>query len=802
MSLRCVIAISGPGIVSILVQPIMMKHIFYALSVMLIGISQLNAQKQNTYTISGYVKEQGSGELLPGVTVYNPLLKQGVTTNGYGFYSLTFPAGEQKLVFSFVSYESVEKTIDLKEDIELNISLSYAITELERVEVVAEQQEKKSEESQMSLIDVPIQTIQEMPAFMGEKDVLKVLQLMPGVQSGSEGNSGLYVRGGGPDQNLIILDDAVVYNAYHLFGFFSLFNGDALKSVELYKGGFPSRFGGRLSSVVKMDMKDGNKEKLTGKYGVGLISSNFMLEGPVKSEKSSFLVSGRRTYADILSRPFQPSDFRGGYYFYDLNAKFNHEFSSQDKLYVSGYFGKDKFSSIDKEFDYTSRAGWDNATATVRWNHQFNKKLFSNTSLIFSKYNFFIREEETEADQVYELDYSSGIRDLSLKFDLDFFPSPEHAIKFGAMTTRHSFTPSALVIKDSGFDPVDTGEKYKSLESAIYIEDDMRLFNKLNINAGFRLSHFIYSDQSYLNPEPRLSLAYMLAPGLSMKASYAKMNQYIHLLSNSGIGLPTDLWVSSTDRVKPQSSQQVAFGFAKDYIDKNLSVSLEGYYKKSKDVISYKEGASFLLLDDPSSTREVRWEDNITDGEAWSYGAELLIQRKYGRFTGWLGYTLSWTQLQFEELNRGRKFFARYDRRHDVSLVGVYKKSKKVTLSGTWVYGTGNNFTLPTSTYRSFFHGGGSDVFFSDRYINYFDERNNFRAEAYHRLDFSVQFHKKKAKGMRTWEFSLYNAYSRKNPFFYYTDTNYIDNTNQREGVLKRITIFPVLPSVTYKFEF
>lgn len=777
-----------------------MRYTFLALCLACLCLQKGLAQSAVNYTISGYVKETGSGELLPGVTVYVPALNKGVTTNSYGFYSLTLPAGNHDLRFSFVGYEPLNKAINLSKDEELNVSLTYGVTELDGVEVVAEKLEKQSEVSQMSLLEVPVQSIQELPAFMGEKDVLKVLQLMPGVQSGSEGNSGLYVRGGGPDQNLIILDDAVVYNAYHLFGFFSLFNGDALKSVELYKGGFPARFGGRLSSVVKMDMKDGNKEKLTGKYGIGLISSNFMLEGPVKENKSSFLVSARRTYADVLARPFQPADFRGGYYFYDMNAKFNHEFSNQDKLYVSGYFGKDKFSATDREFDYKSRAGWDNATATVRWNHQFNKKLFSNTSFILSNYNFFIREEEEDLGDLYKLDYTSGIRDISLKFDLDFFPSPEHAIKVGAMTTRHSFTPSALVIEDTGIDPVNTTRKFTSLESAIYVEDDMRLFNKLNLNAGFRLSHFVYEGKNYLNPEPRISLAYMLGENMSMKASYARMNQYIHLLSNSGIGLPTDLWVSSTDRVKPQSSQQVAFGIARDFPDKNFSLSVEGYYKKSDQVISYKEGASFLVFDDPSSTREVSWEDNVTSGQSWAYGAEVLLQRKYGRFTGWLGYTLSWTEMQFDELNGGNRFYARFDRRHDVSLVGIFKKSERVTFSGTWVYGTGNNFTLPTASYRSFYHQFQNGFNFSNRYINYYDQRNNFRAESYHRLDLSVQFHKQKKRGMRTWEFSLYNSYSRKNPFYYYTDTLF--ENNREEGVLKRVTLFPILPSVTYKFQF
>lgn len=483
-----------------------------------------------------------------------------------------------------------------------------------------------------------------------------------------------------------------------------------------------------------------------------------------------------------------------------MNAKFNHEFSNRDKLFISGYFGKDKFYSEEKKFNFKSNMGWGNATATARWNHQFNNKLFSNTSLIFSNYNFVIGQEEKLTGQNFKLDYSSGIQDLSLKFDLDFFPSPEHAIKIGAMTTRHAFTPSALVLEETGIKPRNNVQKFKSLESALYIEDDMRLMNKLNLNASFRLTHFLYEGKSYLNPEPRLSLAYMLTDDFSVKASYARMNQYIHLLSNSGIGLPTDLWVSSTDRVKPQSSQQVALGLSKDFINQNFSLSLESYYKKSNQVISYKEGASFLQLDNPSSTREVNWQDNVTSGQSWSYGAEFLLQRKYGRFTGWLGYTISWTQMQFDELNRGRKFYARYDRRHDISLVGIFKKSERVTFSDTWVYGTGNNFTLPTATYRSFYHQINGQFNRDNRQINYLNERNNFRAEPYHRLDLSVQLHKKKKHGIRTWEFSLYNAYNRRNPFFYF-NTN-LSLNGETKSILKRVALFPLLPSITYKFQF
>ncbi len=778
--------------------------IFYAL---LLSCSVAYAQK---HTISGYVKEEGSGELLPGVTIYIPELKTGTVTNTYGFYSLTLEEGEYEISYSFIGYEPIKKSVLLKESQAINVHLATATTALNEVVITADAEVPVSENSQMSMVTVPIQRIQDFPAFLGEKDVLKVLQLMPGVQSGSEGSTGLYVRGGGPDQNLLILDEATVYNASHLFGFFSVFNGDALKSVELYKGGFPPRFGGRLSSVVKMDMKDGNKESIHGKFGIGLISSSLNLEGPIKKGKTSFLVSARRTYLDILTAPFikaassaTDSNFGGGYYFHDFNAKINHEISDKDKLYLSGYFGRDRFyanEEYDDDEKFDTKFGWGNATGTLRWNHQFSDKLFANTALIFSQYDLGLSLEEGFRGENFILKYNSGIRDWSGKFDLDFFPNPNHSLRFGMLSTHHRFTPSALVIEETGAAPTDARDEFNSQESAVYVEDDMRLFNRLNILTGFRMSHFVYKDTHYFNPEPRLSMAYMLSDKLSLKASYASMNQYIHLLSSSGIGLPTDLWVSSTDRVKPQRSQQVAMGLAKDFRSRHgLSLTVEGYYKKSDNVIAYKEGASFLVLDDLESASEVSWEDNITSGQAWAYGIETFLEKKHGKFAGWLGYTLSWAEQQFDDLNLSRKFFARYDRRHDVSLVGSYRANDRVTLAATWVYGSGNNFTLPTSESRVVKNERINSFIFQNT-IGEFDNINNFRAEAYHRFDAAIRLHKKKKRGIRTWEIGVYNLYNQKNPFYYFKDTR---NTNAgQETKLKKITIFPMIPSVSYTLEF
>lgn len=803
----------------------------------------LSTYAQQRYTISGYIREQGSREQLIGVNVYLPGTTTGTTSNTYGFYSLTLPAADSvTLAFSFVGYGTEIRTVKLQKNLELNISLEALGRQLNEVVVSGKREaDKVSQTPQMSRIDIPVQQIKKIPAFLGEKDVLRVIQLMPGVQKGSEGQTGIYVRGGGPDQNLIILDDAPVYNVSHLFGFFSVFNGDALKSVELTKGGFPARFGGRLSSVLELNMKEGNKEKLHGEGGGGLIASRLTLEGPLKlrksaTAKSSFLISGRRTYLDLLARPLIAAQSggtgTGGYYFYDLNAKLNYDFGQKNKLYASGYFGKDRFFFRDKSTSSTSEGGlnWGNATGTLRWNHLFNEKLFSNASLIFSNYQFqiYAKDSQTNANNtnLYELRYTSGVRDWGLKYDVDYFPNPQHALRFGVSTTLHRFTPSAVVVKDSDIDRFSKQiDAIDNVESGIYAEDTWKPTPWFKMNAGLRLSYFKAENQHYFRPEPRISTAFILCPDLSFKASYARMNQYIHLLSNTGIGLPTDLWVPSTDKIAPQQSSQIAAGFAKDFEKQGLALTLEGYYKTMNNIINYKEGSSFLLIDDPSSADKVRWDENITSGRGWSYGAEVLLQKKTGKFSGWIGYTLSWTQWQFAELNFGQKFFPRYDRRHDLSVVGIYEISPRITLSGTWVYGTGNALTLPQSNYTAYHHnttpqvqyiptGSGTTYapiisnppFSYGRTVSDYGPKNSFRAEPYHRFDLSLQFHKKKKYHERTWELSIYNLYNRRNPFFYNLTSRPVYDTNGRvigtKTALQRISIFPIVPTLSYNFKF
>jgi hypothetical protein len=783
----------------------MKKNYLILLTIFLFTANSLLAQSK--FTISGYVHEKGSRELLPGVNIYIAILKVGTTTNNYGFYSITLPEGDYDVQYSFVGYQTVLNTISLKNNIISDIELDPSIT-LGEVVVSSEKLGRPTESSQMSMISLPVSQVKNIPTLLGEKDVFKTLQLMPGVQKGSEGSSGLYVRGGGPDQNLIILDDAPVYNAYHLFGFFSIFNGDALKSIELTKGGFPSRFGGRLSSVVEMTMKDGNKEKFSGEAGIGLISSRLLLEGPIIKNKASFLISGRRTYIGYLVRPLMSEDEKADYYFYDLNAKLNYDFGQKNKIYLSGYFGRDKFYVKSSYDDEKSSGGlyWQNKTATFRWNHLFNNHVFSNTSLIYSEYDLNIFDEYKGSHENYSLTYKSGIRDFAFKYDIEYHASPLFTLRTGLQSTNHRFLPSAIVeIDDQSEFNFNSKTVYNSLETGLYAENHFNFKGRAQLNAGIRLSHFIAEKKHYFSPEPRLSFNYLIVEGFSAKVAYAEMNQYIHLLSSTGIGLPTDLWVPSTDRVKPQRSHQISAGLSKELPAYNALITLEGYYKKSTHILGYKPGANFLLIDDPTEAQSFTWQDNVTSGEGESYGVELLLHKKTGKTSGWIGYTLSWTQLQFDEINFGKKFWARYDRRHDLSLVIIHELNNRITLSGTWVYGTGSAITLPLGTYPANTNNPfGSTSGFPYMYLNDvsdYGEINSFRMKAYHRLDLAIQFHKKLKRHERTWELGFYNAYNRKNPFFYFTES-YGSSEGTTYNKLKQVSIFPIIPSVTYNIKF
>jgi len=775
------------------------------------------------HTISGYVEDQSTGERLISANIYNPDNLQGVISNIYGFYSLTFPDGHIQLTYSYVGYKPVTLDIILDRDTLITVALDPVIS-LNEVVISAEKAKSAVRSSQMSMTELSSKTIKAIPMFLGEVDVLKALQLLPGVQSGNEGTSGLYVRGGGPDQNLILLDGVPVYNANHLFGFFSVFNPDAIQSVKLIKGGFPARYGGRLSAVLDIRMKDGNNKKFAAEGSVGIISSKLTLEGPIVKDKTSFIVSARRTYIDILAQPFiQMSNAKndygnttGGYYFYDATAKINHRFSDKSRLFLSSYFGRDKAYMHGKDngkgylYEDNFGLGWGNMTTAIRWNYLITPKLFSNTTLTYSKYNFNTSMEmkETENDTLKEnfaFSYDSGIQDWAGKIDFDYLPNPNHSIKFGYNHIYHTFSPGVTVFQSDGVgsNGIDTtfgNKKIFAHESELYAEDDWKIGTRFKVNMGIHASGFLVEDSSYYSIQPRLSARFMVNEKLSIKAAYSHMTQYIHLLTNSGIGLPTDLWVPSTALIKPQKSVQYALGFVYEVIE-GLEISMEGYYKEMDNLIEYKEGSSFFSM-------QGGWEDKLEFGEGNAYGMEFLARKTVGKTSGWIGYTLSWANRRFDNISFGKWFPYRYDRRHDISIVLSQKISDNIVLGVTWVYGSGNAVTLPLEKYGRL---GGNDSYYrmddlptdEGTYfnpINHFETRNNYRMPAYHRLDIGVNFNKDVKWGTRTWSVGVYNAYNRKNPFFLEFSTVYVPD-GPNKSVLKQYSLFPIIPSVSYSFK-
>lgn len=774
--------------------------------------SAIFAQK---ITITGYITDQKSGEKLIGANVYNANNFVGTVTNSYGFFSLTLNQGPVKLTVSYVGYSTYQEQLNLTNDQNLNIELKPTI-EIDEVVVEGKGAAGGVRSSQMSVVEIPIRTIKNLPVLLGEADIIKTIQLLPGVQSGTEGMSGMYVRGGGPDQNLILLDGVPVYNVNHLFGFFSVFNPDAIHNVKLMKGGFPARYGGRLSSVLDISMKEGNTKKFKGSAAVGIISAKLALEGPI-GDNTSFIVSGRRTYIDILAYPIiqlaraseDLENMRFGYFFQDFNAKINHTFSQKSRLYVSAYMGKDKFYSYIKDkgtdlyegswsYEERMQLWWGNITAAVRWNYVINKKLFSNTTFTASRYKMFTGLEFIEDDVLSDkLTYDSGILDYSGKIDFDYFPVPNHSVKFGLSEIYHTYNPgvTGFTFTEDG-DQVNTtfgNNKLYAHELGAYIEDDIRLGALLKINVGMRLSGFKVRDKFYYGLEPRISGRYLVSDKLSIKASYANMNQYINLLTNSTIGLPTDLWVPVTDKIKPQYAHQVAAG-AVYAINNDIDISIEGFYKYMDNIVEYKSGASYFSVTDD-------WEDKIAMGEGWSRGLEFLLMKKYGKTTGWIGYTWSKTDRRFnrfgQEIGFGKKFPYKFDRRHDISFVLTHNVNERIDVGLTWIYGTGNAVTMGFETYPEAIANTYENYYWSPE-LTYIENRNNFRMPAYHRLDLSINFKKQKKIGLRTWNLSIYNAYNRKNPFFLNWETDY----DSQKRKLYQYSLFPILPSVSYKLDF
>lgn len=773
-----------------------------------------------TKTLSGYVRDAATGEDLIGVNIWSPELKVGTSTNAYGFYSFTLPQGEQIIQLTYLGYQNQNFELDLTKNVRLNFDLVPAENVLNEVTVTAAESSQIQEQIQMSKMEVPIKQLKSLPAILGEVDIMKTLQLLPGVQSGGEGTSGLYVRGGSPDQNLILLDGVPLYNVNHLFGFFSVFNADAISNVSLTKGGFPARYGGRLSSVLEIKMKEGNMNEFHGDATASIIASKMTLEGPLVKDKASFMISGRRTYLDVLARPFinaanaqnPETTISPTYYFYDMNGKVNWKIGEKDRVYLSHFQGKDDFGTKGRDDfdDYQAEFGfgldWRNSITAARWNHQWSPKLFSNVTATRSVYNFNTRisQEErylpnypdttgTEESRFAGL-YFSGIEDYGARIDFDFVPNPQHYIRYGGGWTNHKFSPGAtnFEFQQSGFN-LDTtigGAEIFSNEAFAYVEDEWNVNENFKIGYGLHLNTLFVENTTYSRLQPRIGMNYSLPGDIALKASYADMMQTVNLLTNEGLGLPTDLWVPSTANLKPQTSQQYAAGLAKNIGPYEFSI--EGYYKDMQNLVSYREGASFLFSVDDES-----WEDKVTQGQGTSYGMEFFAQKKAGKTNGWIGYTLSWSYRQFDEINGGERYFFTYDRRHDISVVMNHELTENINFSAAWVYGTGRAVTLPEFSYIAGLPEELSWWNYRQLTVERATDRNSYRYSPYHRLDVSLSFRKKRKTYERWWTISAYNAYNNLNPFF-------METTQDRDGnpQLREYGLFPIIPSIAYRIKF
>lgn len=782
--------------------------------------------KSQNYTLSGQILDSASGEKMISCSIYNLESKTATMTNNYGFFSITLPKGQQTLRVSFVGYKTKIIVFNLNSDINYNINLVGAAN-LNEVEISAEKVERIEQTTKMSSVSIPMKQIKSLPMLFGEVDVIKAFQLMPGVRPGTEGSSGLYVRGGSPDQNLILLDGTPVYNVSHLFGFFSVFNADAINSVELTKGGFPARFGGRLSSVLEVNMKEGNMKKFKTEGSIGLIASKIAIEGPIIKDRWSFIVTGRRTYIDYLAQPFirasQPwnSNRKTGYFFYDLNAKTNFKVNDKNWLYLSFYNGKDKFYDIEKpsqylydgniyEEEYKNELYWGNNTLTFRWNKKINAKLFRNISLYNTNYKLhseqlqksIITTDTSVFAEKYGAKFFSGIRDYGIKAEFDWSPRVNHSVKYGGNLIQHVFSPGATnysIKNDNVGSEVDSlvgAKNTYSLENALFFEDEFNLNSNFKINAGLHYSGFSVKGKYFQSLQPRLSTRYLLKKDWALKFSYSRMRQYLHFITTSSISLPTDLWVPATRSLVPEISNQVAIGLAKTLKNKYL-FTVEGYYKKMKNVIDYKNGASFFNNQD-------NWESKVTIGKGWSYGLELLVQKKIGKTTGWIGYSLSWTNRQFADLNNGEKFPFKYDNRHCATFVISHEINAKWKISGDWVYSTGNAVTLATVKYR---RDPNSNIYSYDQGIDFpnfgfeydiqtYSKRNGFRMADYHRADISLIKTIKKTNYEYAVIFGIYNIYNRVNPFYYRIGQN-----SAGKITVQRIGLIPFLPSITINFK-
>ncbi|GEM65291.1 collagen-binding protein [Sphingobacterium faecium NBRC 15299] len=755
---------------------------------------------QKRYTISGTITDVSSGETLIGATIRLQELPQSSSlSNSYGFYSVSAPEGRYLLTGSYVGYKTYTDTVSLNSDMVLPIAMQSQSTLDEVVVSVNRKNNKNISSPQMGVEKLNMSQINQLPVVLGEQDVLKSITLMPGIKSSGEGNTGFYVRGGGSDQNLILLDEATVYNASHLLGFFSIFNSDAIKDVSIYKGGMPAEYGGRLSSVLDVKMNEGNNKKITVQGGIGMIASRIKVEGPIVKDKGSFMISARRTYADLFLKASSDTTInKSTLYFYDINAKANYRFNDKNAIYLSGYFGKDVLGLQD-----IFGTNWGNATGTLRFNHVFNNKLFSNTSFIYSNYNYVI--EGLDRNDGFKA--TSKITDLNLKQDFQYYAAYNHNVKFGLQATRHDIAPGDITTTaSSSFNNKHVEHRY-GYEMAAYASDEWKVNDQLSMLYGLRLSSMLlvgpgtfnsydaagnitvsekYNSgevvQNYLNLEPRFSVSYMLNEQQSIKASYNRNTQNIHLLTNSTSSSPTDLYVMSSKNIKPEIADQVSMGYFRNFKNNTYELSAELYYKNLQNQIDYKDAAQLLVNQDV--------ESQLLYGVGRAYGAELFLKKKYGKFNGWVGYTLSKTERKFEEINDGKYYPATHDRTHDLSLVAIYKFNEQWTFSSNFVYGTGKAVTYPTGKYSV---GGHTTYSYSGR--------NAYRQPATHRLDIAATYEGKPGKYFQSsWTFGIYNVYAQKDPYrITFKDSKTVPNAT--EAVQTSIFGVPI-PSVTWNFKF
>lgn len=791
------------------------------------------------FTISGYVTDGASSETLIGANVLESRQHVGTATNPYGFYTLTLPEGDSELIFSYLGYETQHNSFPLNKDTVLNIRLN-GNNELAEVIILSDKKEAGIQATAMGAHDIPMAQIQHTPTVLGEADILKTIQLMPGVQAGTEGFSGLYVRGGGPDQNLILLDGIPIYNADHLLGVFSIFTPEAVKKVTLFKSSFPARYGGRLSSIVDVRTNDGDMKNYHGTFSIGTLTSKLHLEGPIVKDRTSFSLSGRAMHTAFLSSAIKSDGDAFNYYFYDLNAKVNHKFNDRSRLFLNFYHGKDHYHFNFKEnysygnkgtenyhsnnYESANNLNWGNTIVAGRWNYVFTNKLFSNTTVAFNSYRMILTGKSKEEEiydnpnlrshfYQYDSEYRSGIRDWSFRTDFDYTPTPAHHIKFGVEYLYHTFRPETTTSKmkeeDNGTVGVDT--LYRGIsnsylhghEASVYAEDNFDIGNRTSLNAGVHISLFNTQGKNYFTVQPRISARYQFDHGFSVKASFSQMAQYVHQLSSTPLAMPTDLWVPITKNIRPMYSNQYSIGGYYTGIP-GWEFSIEGYYKQMRNVLEYQNGVSFF----GSSTN---WEDKVEIGKGRSMGIEFMVQKTMGKTTGWLAYTLAKADRQFTDgsINSGERFPYKYDRRHSVSICVNHKFNDRIDIGASWILNSGGTTTVPEQQTVILKPDGSLEQ------TNHITQRNNYRLPASHRLNLGVNFNKKTKHGMRIWNISLYNAYNSMNPTLVYAKRRdydhlsyvneygkYTSGYNTSKLFIKKITLLPIIPSVTYTYKF